>query len=243
MVIKCPVDVDTSSIGRCHIDLGHQEVQRIVEELDNIYEMSQSEWLCAEPISGFICTQLGYGDVDELEDALNGTFEEFLDVLPHIETKRVEGADDDDDHMSLFFRVQRPGLYPVKISLKIDERQQLWNILLKSPTGSLGISELEFEILPEGKRRIDTIWGDLAGAALDLEVRLQQKENETEMSGASVDDNMEIAELRRVIDGLRAIRDADGSWTLIVNDPNGASHFTDSSLVEIIKGPPSPQST
>ena len=62
----------------------------------------------------------------------------------------------------------------------------------------------------EGKRRIDTIWGYLAGAALDLEVRLQQKENETEMSGASVDDNMEIAELRRVIDGLRAIRDANG---------------------------------
>ena len=60
------------------IDLSHQEVQRLIEELvrrlflldftcllaltprlhpaqDNVYEMSQSEWLAAEPVAMFLC--------------------------------------------------------------------------------------------------------------------------------------------------------------------------------------------
>eukprot|EP00474_Spongospora_subterranea_P010143 CRZ10601.1 hypothetical protein [Spongospora subterranea] len=221
---SCPVDYDENS--RSGIDVGHQEVQRIIEELEAIYVMSHSEWLAAIPISSFICAQLGYEDIDELEDAIHGTFEEFLRILPQVQIKQS----DDGEQERLLFRIIDQTGNPHKMVLKISERQQLWNVLLKSPTGVVQIPELEFEISADGRRRIDTIWGYLASSALDLEVRLQQRENDQHDDPDTV---QELALLRQVVDGLSDLRDLKYEWTLVVSDESGATRFTDMSLVDI----------
>ncbi|KAJ1498115.1 hypothetical protein HMI56_005185 [Coelomomyces lativittatus] len=66
---------------------GHQEIQRILEELENIYLTSKTEWLNVDSIQGFLCTQLGYEDQEELEDALHMSFTEFLRCVPTVTLK------------------------------------------------------------------------------------------------------------------------------------------------------------
>ena len=38
-------------------------------------------------VSQLLCQELGYEDVNEFEDAIQGEFKDFLTVMPHIETR------------------------------------------------------------------------------------------------------------------------------------------------------------
>lgn len=49
-----------------------------------------AEWLPVKGIGRAIGEDLGYEDIDEFEDALNGSFEDFLDNFPHVEKKTRE---------------------------------------------------------------------------------------------------------------------------------------------------------
>lgn len=40
-----------------------------------------------EGLGALMLKELGYEDMDQFEDALGGTFEQFIKALPHIETK------------------------------------------------------------------------------------------------------------------------------------------------------------
>ncbi|KAI9218480.1 hypothetical protein BC828DRAFT_388480 [Blastocladiella britannica] len=221
------------------IDLSHQEVQRMVEEVDNIYEMSQQEWLAAEPVSMFLCTQLGYEDVDELEDALHGTFAEFLAILPDVETKMdvapsaAAAATPSDEATTpsapepqLYFKVLgAPGpehWVPTKLTYRVTQRAQLWNVLLKSPHARIEIPALGFEVSADGRKKIDTVWNYLSQAALDLGMHVQ---NNKGFSDSDTDKTVDV------IEGLAALRDVDYEWDMVVIDPTGISRFTDESLV------------
>lgn len=46
------------------------------------------EWLPVEQVGNLMCQELGYEDTAELEDALHGPFEHFLDCLPHVTKKK-----------------------------------------------------------------------------------------------------------------------------------------------------------
>ena len=56
------------------INLGHQEVDRLIDELIAVYQSTPVEWLTVKPIAQYLCIDLGYEDEGEFEDALNGTF-------------------------------------------------------------------------------------------------------------------------------------------------------------------------
>ena len=71
------------------INLGHQEVDRLIDELIAVYQSTPVEWLTVKPIAQYLCIDLGYEDEGEFEDALNGTFIEFLSALPNVELRKV----------------------------------------------------------------------------------------------------------------------------------------------------------
>ena len=73
--------VDGSSFAS-KLAVGHQEIGRIVDELDQIYSSQPTEWLPMENIGNMISNEW-YEDLDEFEDALGGSFSEFMHAMPH----------------------------------------------------------------------------------------------------------------------------------------------------------------
>ena len=57
---------------------------------------------------------------------------------------------------------------PVKLTLRVTDRQDLWNVLLKSPQARVEIPELEFEISEDSKRKIDSVYNHIAAAIFNL---------------------------------------------------------------------------
>eukprot|EP01084_Bolivina_argentea_P125894 222993_1 len=77
------------------IQLGHQEAQRILETIEDIFSSQPAAWLPCDAIEMMIIDECGYEDSAELEDALQGTFVNFLAVLPHVELRdRSDGRCD-----------------------------------------------------------------------------------------------------------------------------------------------------
>eukprot|EP00976_Prorocentrum_cordatum_P053956 1088102-Prorocentrum_minimum.AAC.3 len=75
------------------IDISHQEMDRIIGELEAIYQSQPTAWLPVESIGMMLTHELGYEDVEEFEDALKSTFSQFLAALPHIELQEVDGKE------------------------------------------------------------------------------------------------------------------------------------------------------
>ncbi|KAI9182996.1 hypothetical protein H9P43_003912 [Blastocladiella emersonii ATCC 22665] len=206
------------------IDLGHQEVQRMIDEIEVVYTSAQTEWLQAEPVATFLCMNLGYEDVPELEDALNGTFEDFLKLLPSVE---LATRPDAEGHPALYFKVTpepaEADWVSKRLTYRVTQRAQLWNVLLKSPYARIEIPALGLEISADGRKRIDTVWNFLSSAALDLGMHIQTNKG---MNDGDTDKTVEV------IEGLAALRDVDYPWDMVIIDPSGISHFVDSTLVE-----------
>jgi len=49
------------------------------------------EWLPVVQVGNMMCQELGYEDEPEFEDALKGTFSDFLNCLPHVIKKTENG--------------------------------------------------------------------------------------------------------------------------------------------------------
>ena len=133
--------------------LDTQEIGRIVDEVDQIYSSQPTEWLALEPIGNMICHSW-YEDMDEFEEAVGGTFSEFMHSMPHIEIrKNAQGAEE--------FKVTMPDpdTPPSVMTLRVENRADLWRVLFKSPDASITIQHMEFEIGADSKRVIDTLCG------------------------------------------------------------------------------------
>eukprot|EP00959_Pyramimonas_sp_CCMP1952_P232465 4858084-Pyramimonas_sp.AAC.1 len=68
-------------------------MDRIIGELEAIYQSQPTAWLPVESIGMMLTHELGYEDVEEFEDALKSTFSQFLAALPHIELQEVDGKE------------------------------------------------------------------------------------------------------------------------------------------------------
>ncbi|CAK0880572.1 unnamed protein product [Prorocentrum cordatum] len=104
------------------VNVSHQEIERIVSEVEKWYETAQEqagvEWLPTDGISNFLFNDLGYEDMDEFEDAIQGSFQDFLGAFPHIDV-REEGE-------KVFFKVRRPEPGPPrKLRMTITSSKQL----------------------------------------------------------------------------------------------------------------------
>ncbi len=70
--------------------LVHQEHARLVSEIEELFFASQAAHLPLESIQFYLLNDLGYADLAEFEDALGGTFENFLRTkMPNCSVREV----------------------------------------------------------------------------------------------------------------------------------------------------------
>ena len=167
--------------------VGHQEIGRIVDELDQIYNSQPTEWLPMKHI-GHMIANMWYEDIDEFEDAMGGTFSEFMHSMPHIEIRKNSLGSDE-------FKVVMPDpdAPPSVMTLRVENREDLWRVLFKSPDAKVTISHLEFEIGADSKRVIDTLYNHISHAVWNLSSHLrgngsQIPSEQVELIAATIDE-------------------------------------------------------
>lgn len=146
----------TPALKAFKIDISHQEMERILDEIEALYRTTQEsggQWLSIEACSNWLMHELGYviylpcacvcvcclvvathphpcryEDLDEFHEALHGTFEQFLDALPNVQVGR-----DERDRPVFKMKPDPPQSEwkPAKLTLKVTDRKDLWNVLLK----------------------------------------------------------------------------------------------------------------
>eukprot|EP00197_Chlamydomonas_leiostraca_P002244 CAMPEP_0202858614 /NCGR_PEP_ID=MMETSP1391-20130828/1068_1 /ASSEMBLY_ACC=CAM_ASM_000867 /TAXON_ID=1034604 /ORGANISM="Chlamydomonas leiostraca, Strain SAG 11-49" /LENGTH=208 /DNA_ID=CAMNT_0049537547 /DNA_START=138 /DNA_END=764 /DNA_ORIENTATION=+ len=204
--------------------MSHQEVERLLEELEEVLRHTPADWISAEAAALWLCHDQGYEDMAEFEDALHGTFEQFISVMPHIETKQ-----DEKGRLVLRLKPDPPpeSWVPSKMTVRITCRADLWNVCVKSPHARVEIPELEFEIAADGKRKIDSIYNIVGSAVFNLGSHVRS-------AGESAERAQKIM---ACVAQLNTLLDVDEPWTWVVHDPSGLSEFGDMSKVEVVRGP------
>eukprot|EP00199_Chlamydomonas_sp_CCMP681_P005371 CAMPEP_0119108350 /NCGR_PEP_ID=MMETSP1180-20130426/13904_1 /TAXON_ID=3052 ORGANISM="Chlamydomonas cf sp, Strain CCMP681" /NCGR_SAMPLE_ID=MMETSP1180 /ASSEMBLY_ACC=CAM_ASM_000741 /LENGTH=241 /DNA_ID=CAMNT_0007093953 /DNA_START=102 /DNA_END=827 /DNA_ORIENTATION=- len=204
------------------VDMSHQEVERLLEELEEVLKQDGFDWITAQACGMWLCHDLGYEDQSEFEDALHGTFEQFIIQFPHIETKT-----DEKGRMVLRLKPEVPQerWRPVKMTLKITDRSQLWNVCMKTQHARVEIPELEFEISADGKRKIDSIYNIVGSAIFNLGTHVRAAASG--LPGGHKEKIMECVE------DLGRLLDVDTPWTWVLHDPSGQSEFSDMKDVEV----------
>jgi len=184
-----------------------------------------NNWLFLDPLKNLLCMELGYEDWAELEDALHGTLEDFLALLPHVELRNNA---EKDNRMEMRLRALSPDQRrPFKAILKVTVSEDLWKVFYKSPECRVEIPELEFEILPDGQNRVDTIFNHLSDAIFNLGQYVGHSVHSGTMSGGVAD------KISETVVALNEILDIPNPWTWIVHDPSGLSMFKPDNGVEI----------
>ena len=204
--------------------IGHQEVDRIVDEVEQIYGSQPTEWLTLKPI-GMMLLHEFYEDFDELEDALGGSFQEFIEAMPQFETR----TNPDSDIVEFKVLAPDPDAPPTMLTLHVASRSDLWRVLHKSPAAAVKIPHLEFEIGADSKRRIDSVYNHISQAAWHLGAHIRSQIGE----GAEATES--AAAILETVDALELLLDVEEPFDLIVDDPTGASSFKPSDGVEVLE--------
>lgn len=203
------------------IDYRHQEIDRILLELEANYEAviqasgGWESWMPAEGLAMFLMQQLGYEDDEQFEDALGGTFDQFVDALPHFESK-VNDEEGSTKGMKLI-RMTKPegGGRGVTKTLTVSKSADLWRILFKSPRGTISIPKLEFEMGASQKRQIDGVYNYISTAIFNLTQHATQ-------GYCSQEDAKKIL---HTVEELSNLLDIQEPWEFVVTDPTGMSFF------------------
>lgn len=199
------------------LNLAHQETDRILAELEANCEAvitagGVDAWIPVPGLIQFICNELGYEDNDEFEDALGGTFLEFIDSLPHIESMVNEEADG-----RVEIRMRKPegdGRGFIK-TLRIKKSEDLWRTLYKAPDAIVTIPALEFEIGASEKRQLDAVFNHISTAMFNL----SQHVSNGQVDGAAKEGIIDC------IEQLSRFLDIEEEWDLVIKDPSGKSIF------------------
>jgi hypothetical protein len=202
-------------------NVSHQEIERILYETEAWYETASEqagvEWLPLDGIKNFLFMDLGYEDVDEFEDAIQGTFEDFLNAFPMIEMKQ-EG---DKSYFKMHKQEPQP---PRKLILPITcSKQLLDTTLLKAIDAELEIPIIGFAIGASQKRHIDSIYNHIVSAYENLETH-------SKMLG---EDSDERQKLHDVIATLKTLLDVETPFEVVIVDPHGLSEFKPADGVRI----------
>jgi len=198
-------------------DVSHQEIERILSEVETWYfvafDQASVEWLPLAGITNFLFNDLGYEDIDEFEDAISGSFTDFLSAFPHMELKK-EGEGESE---KWFIKIKKmePGP-PRKLEITIEDSKQLLNTtLMKYPDARILIPEIEFEIGEDQKRRIDSLYNYIVKARDDLENHAKMLGETAEAQGA----------ILGTVKQLSAYLDVEKPFTVVVDDVTGQCEF------------------
>jgi C4-type Zn-finger protein len=208
------------SASEYKIDMSHQEMERLVSELETIYETTPAEFIALEPIANYMMHEMGYEDMPEFEDALNGTFEQFLTALPNIEVST-------DEKGRKVFKVKpeppREEWKPLKMTLTIADRKDLWNVCFKSQYARVEIPEIEFEFSSDGKRHIDSIYNHIGSAIFNLG---------RHVNGVALSDDHKNKIMDTII-VLNIMLDVEKPFTWVMYDPSGQSEFSNMDKIKV----------
>lgn len=203
-------------------NVSHQEIERILSEVETwwetAYEQAGVDWLPLDGITNFLFNDLGYEDVDEFEDAIQGSFHEFLNAFPHIELKEETSE-------KWFIRVRKPKPGPprqLRLTL-VDSKQLLNTCFLKAIDAELEIPDIELTIGADSKRHIDSLYQHLVTAYENLE-------NHAQLLGEGSAESSKIMEAVRT---LKTLLDVQKPFEIVVTDPHGLSEFKPSDGVTI----------
>eukprot|EP00040_Diaphanoeca_grandis_P022922 m.123984 g.123984 ORF g.123984 m.123984 type:complete len:285 (+) comp29030_c0_seq1:152-1006(+) len=204
------------------IDYRHQEIDRILGELEEAYLAvvestgSWDAWLPSEGTMTMVYTDLGYEDEAQFEDAIGGTWDQFIGALPHFEMK-VQDEKECSTEGELVLKMRKPksnGRPCTKI-LTIKSSEDLWRILYKSPAGTISIPSLEFEMGSSQKRQIDGVYHYISTAIFNLTQHVSQ-------GHCGESDGKKIME---TIEQLSLLLDIEEPWDLHLIDKTGISFF------------------
>lgn len=221
------------------IDVSHQEMDRLVQHIQEIWdsfvfpageqgERTEVEWLPAKGVAMLLQEELGYEDQAELEDALRGSFVDFLRAMPHINT-RV-----DPNTGAVYFQVipepPRDHWVPRRLTVPVRSRNDLVRrVCLKSRHARIVVPSLEFEISPDGARRhIDSLYNHITTAITNLGAHVRA-------AGSALSPEHRERIMETVV-ALNALLDVDEPWDFVVSDPSGASEVTPMEGVVLIQG-------
>jgi hypothetical protein len=203
--------------------IGHQEIDRIMDEVEQIFGSQPMDWLPVEPVGQMMLHEM-YEDYDEFEDAVGGSFEGFLQILPQFEIRK------NPDSGKTEFRVvpADPEAPPTILTLHVKERSDLWRVLYKSPEACVRIPHLEFEIGADSKRRIDSVYNHITHAVWNLSSHLRGKVGDAEATESAL-------ALSETVDALEGLLDVDEPFDIVIDDPTGASQFKPSDGVDVVE--------
>uniref|UniRef100_A0A6U6HLR3 Uncharacterized protein n=1 Tax=Zooxanthella nutricula TaxID=1333877 RepID=A0A6U6HLR3_9DINO len=195
------------------LNVSHQEIERILFEVEEwwnaAHDQAGVEWLPIDGVMNFLMQDLGYEDVDEFEDALQGSFADFLSAFPQVEVREV-------DERTLFKCVpQTPGS-PRTLTLTVESSKQLLDMtFMKAADAELEIPAIEFAIGADHKRHIDSLYNHLAVAKENLEKHCASL-------GSDAPERLSILE---TIGSLSSLLDVEEPFELVVRDPRALSEF------------------
>mmetsp|Transcript_118249 Transcript_118249/g.252530 ORF Transcript_118249/g.252530 Transcript_118249/m.252530 type:complete len:217 (-) Transcript_118249:97-747(-) len=206
-------------------NVSHQEIERILSEIETwwetLHEQTGQEWMPTEAITNFLLEDLGYEDMDDFEDALQGTFVEFLAAFPHIEVNEKV------DRPCFKVRPLKPGP-PRRMLLVVESTKQLLETtFMKAVDAEVELPELEFSIGADNSRHIDSLYNHIATARDNLE---QHAKN---MGEASENGEKVMDTVRQ----LTAVLDVEKPLQMVVHDASSRSEFLPMDGVTIVDTP------
>mmetsp|Transcript_12295 Transcript_12295/g.37878 ORF Transcript_12295/g.37878 Transcript_12295/m.37878 type:complete len:296 (-) Transcript_12295:61-948(-) len=201
------------------LDISHQEMDRIVEELEKVYEITPVEWLACEGVGQMVGRDLGYEDDDEFEEALKGSFADFLRLLPGFEVRATPGSKPGEGKNEFKILPPPPAntLVPKKMVLNVKSSQDLWRVCMKAADATIEIPELEFQIGSDQRRKIDSIYNHIGAAIFNLGSHVRE-------AGSSMNEDTK----NKIVDTIHLLNlllDVPRPWTFIVHDPSGMSEI------------------
>ncbi|CAG9461383.1 unnamed protein product [Pedinophyceae sp. YPF-701] len=218
---KAEAPAATAMLSGFSVNVSHQELDRIVDEIEQLYFNQSEQWLALEPVRNFVMATLGYEDAAELEDALKGPFVEFLQKLPCVVMRT-------NDEGALEYRVKLEGedAKPAStLRLRVTQPSDLWRVCMRSPSSSVRIPELEFEVGSENKRVIDSIYNHVSRMIFNLS-------RYASLPGQLTDEDRE--KIQSTVSDLEGLLDLKHAWTWEVVDPTGMSEVQPMDDVEVV---------
>lgn len=212
------------------VDVSHQEIERVVVELEELYRSQPGEWLPIAGIGDYLARVLGYEDLDEFEDALKSDFAAFVGKLPHVVISRVESELTPGTFRDVF-KVTTPAATgkaakPRVMRLRVRNREDLWRVFMKSPNTALEIPEIDFYVGGDAKRAVDSVYNHVAACVFNLETHVAHMATSAETE----DERRGILE---TCEALRGMLDLEREFTLVARDADGACAFKPDDGVEI----------
>lgn len=208
-------------------DMSHQEIERILSEVEawwtTTFESTGVEWLPMLGITNFLFMDLGYEDIDEFEDAIHGSFPDFLASFPHIEVKEI------DEKFFLKVHPPQPGP-PRMLAITITSSAQLLDtVCMKAEDAEIEIPKLGFAIGADSKRHIDSFYNHIIAAREDLD-------RHAAALGSNPDEQTKI---QATLQGLQELLDVSEPVDIIVRDPSSRSEIKPNADVRILDFLPS----